>query len=45
MIQSFGCGLPMTKPSDRQPNFKWAQLVLFAAAAIVLLVYVWTHFH
>jgi hypothetical protein len=33
----------MTKPSDRQPDFKPGQVVLFVAAAIVLLVYVWTH--
>jgi hypothetical protein len=33
----------MTKPSDRQPDFKRGQLVLFVAAAIVILVYVWTH--
>ena len=35
----------MTKPSDRQPDFTRDQLVLFVAAVIVLLVYVWTHFH
>ena len=34
----------MTKPSDRQPDFKPGQLVLFVAAVIVLLVYVWAHF-
>ena len=33
----------MTKPSDRQPDFKRGQLALFVAAAIVLLDYVWTH--
>ncbi|MGB7705112.1 MAG: hypothetical protein WBL91_26275, partial [Pseudolabrys sp.] len=33
----------MTKPSDRQPDFKRGQLALFVEAAIVLLVYVWTH--
>ena len=33
----------MTKPSDRQPDFKPGQVVLFVAAAIVLLVYVWTY--
>ena len=33
----------MTKPSDRQSDFKPGQVVLFVAAAIVLLVYVWTH--
>ena len=33
----------MAKPSDRQPDFKRGQLALFVAAAIVLLVYVWTH--
>ena len=35
----------MTKPSGRQPDFNRDQLVLFVAAVIVLLVYVWTHFH
>ena len=35
----------MTKPSDRQPDFKRDQLVLFVAAAVVLLVFVWTLVH
>jgi hypothetical protein len=34
----------MTKPSS-PPDFKSGQLALFVAAAIVLLVYVWTHLH
>jgi hypothetical protein len=32
----------MTKPSDRQPDFKPGQLMLFVAAVIVLLVFAWT---
>ena len=35
----------MKKRSYRQSDFKPGHLVLFGAAAIVLLVYVWTHFH
>ena len=32
----------MTKPSDRQPDFKRDQLVLFVAAAVVLLIFALT---
>jgi|SoimicmetaTmtHMC_FD_contig_41_1903326_length_306_multi_2_in_0_out_0_1 hypothetical protein len=35
----------MTKRNDRQPVFKWGQLALFVAAAIVLLVFAWTYVH
>jgi hypothetical protein len=32
----------LTKPSDHNSN-KWGRLALFVVAAIVLLVFVWTH--
>jgi len=34
---------PCVQGGGRLPDFKWDQLALFVAAAIVLLVFVWTH--
>ena len=42
-IPSFGWGPPMTIRGHS--NFEARQLVLFGAAAIVLLVFVWIFFH
>jgi len=33
----------MTTTPDRRSDFRAEQLVLFGVAAIVLLVFVWTH--
>jgi hypothetical protein len=41
--KSFKKGPPITTPP--QPNFEARQLVLFGAAAVVLLVFVWTLVH